>query len=240
MESFRDQNYPGTMVLINKLGIQDPDKLAEAEAVFTTQRVQTLKVLNRELFEPAVFAKIHRHLFQDLYTWAGEQRTVDIGKPGGGGFSPVKHLGVRMPETSRRFEFAVPMAQLYRIRDRAMVQPEAAIEILAGKLARPVGDLNYAHPFRDGNGRMTRAYIDQLAQRAGLAFRSSRLDPEAWLEASIRSSREERDTEPLRKQLQQALVSPERERALNQRAAAAQVKGVRRDREQDRGNDRER
>ena len=119
-----------------------------------------------------------------------------------------------------------------------MVQPEAAIEILAGKLARPVGDLIYTHPFRDGNGRMTRAYIDQLAQRAGLAFRSSRLDPEVWLEASTRSSREERDTEPLRKQLQQALASPERERTLNQRAAAAELKEVRRNREQDRGNDR--
>ena len=226
------------MVLINKLGIRDPDALAAAEVAATAQRAQTLKVLNRELFKPEVFAKIHRHLFQDLYTWAGEHRTVDIGKPGGGGFAPVKHLGVLVPDASDRFRGAVPMAQLYRIRDRAMVQPEAAIEILAGKLARPVGDLNYAHPFRDGNGRVTRAYIDQLAQRTGLAFRSSRLDPEAWLEASIRSSREERDTEPLRKQLQRALVSPERERALGQRAAAAQVKEVRRDRERGRGHDR--
>ena len=105
------------MVLINKLGIRDPDKIAEAESVFITQRVQTLKAVNRELSEPAVFVKIHRHLFRDLYTWVGEQRTVDIGKLGGGGFSPVKQLNVRVPEASRRYEFAVPMAQLYTTRD---------------------------------------------------------------------------------------------------------------------------
>ena len=238
MESYRDQNYPGTMVLINKLGLRDPDSLAAAEVAATTGRAQSLRVTDRELHDPAVLAKIHRHLFQDLYEWAGRHRTVDIGKEGGGGFAPAKHLAVLVPDAMDRFRAALPMPQLRRIRDRALVQPEAAIEILAGKLARPVGDLNHAHPFRDGNGRMVRAYADQLAQRAGLALRSARLDPEAWIEASVRSSRDPLDTEPLRLQLQRALVSPARERAARLRAASAEVRPVRRDRGQE--HDRER
>lgn len=226
------------MVLINKLGLRDPVELALAEVRTTTLRFSTLRVTNRELHDPAVFSKIHRHLFEDLYSWAGEHRTVDIGKEGGGGFAPAKHLAVLVPDAMDRFRAALPLPQLRRIRDRALVQPEAAVEILAGKLAQPVGGLNYVHPFRDGNGRATRAYVDQLAQRAGLSLRSARLDPEAWIEASIRSSRDPLDTEPLRLQLQRALVSPAHERAARLRAASTKTPPIRRDRGQE--HDRER
>ena len=106
---------------------------------------------------------IHRQLFRDVYPWAGELRTVGISKgtrdlPDGtqakAGFLPVEHI-----------PFVVNgMADQLRQEDylRGLSNEE-----FGDRLAVHFNDLNEAHPFREGNGRMQRALWDQLAAEAG-------------------------------------------------------------------------
>jgi len=74
--------YPNSDVLINKLNIRNTEDLAEAETEFTTLRYKEYRSesssINRFTFDH--LKELHHHLFQDLYEWAGEIRTIDISK----------------------------------------------------------------------------------------------------------------------------------------------------------------
>lgn len=72
--------YPGTTVLKNKLDIKDQTKLSAFEAEITTQRAS--EPLPTGKFDYAHYRALHRHLFQDVYPWAGIIRTVRIAKDG--------------------------------------------------------------------------------------------------------------------------------------------------------------
>lgn len=75
--------YPGSEVLINKLNIRDKDELFEAEKQLTFVRLQELQRNPLEgSFDFDHLKAIHRYIFQDLYDWAGQERTVEIGKDG--------------------------------------------------------------------------------------------------------------------------------------------------------------
>ncbi len=72
--------YPDSTVLINLLGIKNPVELAAAEVAFTRVRMAGYVAPFSEAPSIASFQTIHHHLFQDLYSWAGQIRTVDISK----------------------------------------------------------------------------------------------------------------------------------------------------------------
>ena len=75
--------YPGTSVLINKYNIHDEEKLNEVESVISSARyAEWLNAPQMTSFDFAHYKAIHRFLFSDLYDWAGNVRTVDIGKKG--------------------------------------------------------------------------------------------------------------------------------------------------------------
>lgn len=104
-------------------------------------------------FDLAHLKAIHRHLFQDVYDWAGQLRTVDISK-GSSRFGNCglieAYLGQELAKISgENFLLGHP--------------PETFIE----RLAHYLGEINAAHPFREGNGRVQRAFCSQLAEQAG-------------------------------------------------------------------------
>jgi cell filamentation protein len=70
--------YPGTSILRNRLGITDPDFLDKQERVLVALRIR--RNVPRGNFDLKHLRAIHRHLFQDIYDWAGELRTVEISK----------------------------------------------------------------------------------------------------------------------------------------------------------------
>jgi cell filamentation protein len=73
--------YPGTNVLRNLRDIRDPEEFSEVEGIATTRRITELArhpILGN--FDTRHLQSIHRHIFQDVYQWAGEFRTVDIAK----------------------------------------------------------------------------------------------------------------------------------------------------------------
>ena len=83
VDSISNNCYEGTTCLINKFNIQDEDKLAELEAMITLAKTSELELATlKDGFNEDDYRAIHRQLFDTLYDWAGEYRTIDISKKG--------------------------------------------------------------------------------------------------------------------------------------------------------------
>lgn len=165
--------YPGTDVLRNKLGIQDAAALDYAERMHV--RRQVVKGCPSGQFDLTHLQAIHRHLFQDVYEWAGEIRQVPLRK-GDSQFFPPSRIGLAMEDIHRRLVKQNYLCNL----------DEAAFSKGAGTI---IGDINLVHPFREGNGRTQLQYLQQLGIKAGHIIRLSEIDPKQWIEASKRANR---------------------------------------------------
>ena len=161
--------YPGTDTLRNRLGITDDKTLMEAERRLTLARGAEAA----RLTFPATadgYRALHRHLFQDLYDWAGQDRTVNIAK-GGSSFAHVPYIA---RELDKRF---------------ADTRAGDALKGLArdeffDRLGNHINEINAIHPFREGNGRTMRHHAAQLARDAGHPIRIASIDKTAWMDAS--------------------------------------------------------
>lgn len=160
--------YPGGSVLRNKLGIVDADKLDRIERRLVAQRAA--EGPPRGDFDLKHLRAIHRHLFQDMYDWAGEVRMVEIAK-GGNQFQFCRFIETGMADIHRRLIAA----------DHLGGRTGADFAVGASEI---VGDFNYVHPFREGNGRAQLHFLGQLADRAGHPLDLGRFDPSRWIEAS--------------------------------------------------------
>jgi cell filamentation protein len=124
-------------------------------------------------FDLAHLRAIHRHLFQDADAWAGELRTVEIGKG---------HQQFQFRQYSE-----TGMADVHRRLARARFLHCLSAAAFAGQAAVFVGDINYIHPFREGNGRTQLQYLKQLAAAAGHPLDLTRIDGPRWMAASVQS-----------------------------------------------------
>ena len=156
-ESSDPYTYPGTDVLQNFLEIRDPQQLAAFEANATAARL--IELDERPLvgrFDVAQLKSIHQYIFQDVYRWAGEFRTVNISKGG--------HLfGVAT--------FIEPALEgvLRKLADERHLKALDARKF-ATRAGYYMGQINAIHPFRDGNGRTQREFIRELAVQAGFVI----------------------------------------------------------------------
>ena len=152
-----------TGVLRNLLGITDATQLADAEADFTTLRIAQLhRTPLPGSYDLAHLQAFHRHIFGDLYDWAGELRTVSIGR----------RILFCLPE-----HLAVDGEELFAWLARAGFLRDLDRGAFVDGLAELLCDINALHPFRDGNGRTQRAFVAQLARDAGYTVRWSAMDP---------------------------------------------------------------
>ncbi len=163
--------YPGTTVLINRLGLHDQVALNAFEAEITSQRATEPLPAGRLSYRH--YRAIHRHLFQDIYPWAGKIRTVRISKHGNV-FCYPEHIDREM----RRLFAGLARQKHFRGLDAAT---------FARKAAHFLTELNAIHPFREGNGRVHLSFLTVLAERAGHPLALERLDPKAMLTATITS-----------------------------------------------------
>lgn len=146
--------YPNSRVLKNKLDIHDRDLLLEAERRLTKYR-------NEELFNSPLVGhydfdhlqRIHKYLFQDIYDWAGQVRTVDIAK--GNLFC-------------RCFAIESEASRIFTELRKEKLLKDLPINQLAERLAYYLAEINALHPFREGNGRAQREFIRQLAYQNNL------------------------------------------------------------------------
>jgi cell filamentation protein len=150
-------------VLRNRLGLTDAAELARAEADFSTVRIAQLRLTPLAgRYDLPHLQAFHRHLFGDVYDWAGELRTVSIGR--GALFCLPERLVA---------EGAAVFGGLARDRHLRGLDRPAFVRGLTDLLAR----VNALHPFRDGNGRTQRAFLGQLAVEAGHPIHWAAMDP---------------------------------------------------------------
>lgn len=161
------------MALKNKLGIESDAELAREEERLT--KLRALELYDTGLldtFEVGTFsglARIHGYLFQDVYDFAGKLRTVNIAK-GSFRFAPVMYLEAALDAVDR--------------------MPQDSFERIVEKYV----EMNVAHPFREGNGRSARIWLDCiLKKQLKQVVDWSRVDKEDYLLAMERSP--VRDTE---------------------------------------------
>ena len=160
--------YPETTVLRNKLGIRSATALDHIERRLVVQR--TREGIPEGDFDLPHLQAIHKHLFQDIYDWAGQVRTVEISK-GAQQFQPRRYIHTGMDQVHRQIVASGYLKGL----------SPAEFSARAGQI---IGDVNHVHPFREGNGRTQLQYLKQLAERAGHAIDLRKLDRETWLHAS--------------------------------------------------------
>ena len=155
------------MALENKLGLTSSADLARAE-----ERISKKKAL--ELFESGLLDQleagkfsalkaIHKYLFEDIYNFAGELRTVNIAK-GNFRFAPLMYLQAALENIDK--------------------MPQSNFDEIVEKYV----EMNIAHPFREGNGRSTRIWLDHiLKNEIGKVVDWSKVDKEDYLLAMERS-----------------------------------------------------
>jgi cell filamentation protein len=147
---------PNTGLLRNLQDISDPDILLFVESGAVTKRLQELYENPIEITGIDSLFEIHSHLFQDIYVWAGKKRIVEISKDGKQ-FFPTSHF-------DNAFRYIDQLiAEFKKI-------PNNNERQLAEKLAEILDNVNYLHPFREGNGRTQREFLRLLALEKGLTL----------------------------------------------------------------------
>jgi len=158
--NYLDPDYtytnPKTGILRNLADITDPDVLLFVESAAVAKRLQELNENPIKIKGIESLFEIHKYLFQDIYLWAGKKRTVEISKDGKQ-FFPTTHF-----ENAYRFIESL-ISDFKKTRRNNKQQ-------LAEKLAEILDNLNYLHPFREGNGRTQREFLRTLALEKGLTL----------------------------------------------------------------------
>ena len=188
---------PCTGVFRNRLGITDRTELAAAERTLTGVRVDQLRrrrVAGR--YDLDHLRAFHWTIFQDVYPWAGQLRTVLIVKAGASFCLPHQIVDTAADVFGR-----LAAAHHLRGRDR-----DAFLDGLTALLA----EVNALHPFREGNGRTQRAFLGQLARDAGYRLRWEHVDRDANIDAARAAA--DGDLAPMR-----ALLDPVVERVRQRR-----------------------
>ena len=155
------------MALENKLGITDSAQLArEEERISKTRALELFETNFLSSLAPGTFdalSKIHAFLFSDIYEFAGKIRTVNIAK-GNFRFAPLMYLNAALENIEK--------------------MPQSTFDEIVEKYV----EMNVAHPFREGNGRATRIWLDHILKaELGRVIDWSLVDKEDYLLAMERS-----------------------------------------------------
>lgn len=171
-----DYFIPGTSVLRNRFtgpgrpyGETDPDRLRMLEEAFAHSRIQELAESPMAGgFDYAHMKAIHRHIFQDVYDWAGQERVAPIGR--------------FMTKDGHAYYGAGPgltaaaEAEYAKLADRGLLRGLGPGEFV-DRLAESWGEINVIHSFREGNTRSQFVFFSQLAGEAGYRIEAARFAP---------------------------------------------------------------
>lgn len=198
--------YPGTTVLKNIPGLRNESALSQFEYEQSASRaieLQSNPIPGK--FDLAHLQAIHKYLFQDVYEWAGETRTVNIHKDAVP-FAPTAYI------ESYSKTLAADLAKENYL--QGLDKPQ-----FVTRLAHHFTEFNAVHPFREGNGRATREFIGQLAKGAGYELDQTRIDngKDEWNRAA--AAGRAGNLAPIRAVLDQA-VRPARAVAFDQEPPA--------------------
>ena len=175
IDSSADGFYEGTTCLINKFDAKDEETLEALEAAITLEKIAELEtnpIMNT--FDIEHYKAIHRFLFEDLFDWAGEFRTVNISKKGTA-FADCKQVEILLANCLKRlsdlnFFCGMPFNRFI----------DNIVDLYC--------TTNMIHPFREGNGRTQRVFIAQLIRFNGYEFDFSGIDSDELMIATIHSA----------------------------------------------------
>lgn len=170
-------NHDG--VLTNKLGITDKDTLRRVEYDITSHK-------QREILDGSALSNvkgfgferqqaIHKHLFEDIYEWAGKQRTVPYSKTMDNGFTSIfeapdkiQSRWTELEKNTKAFTEAKNLTHEQKVQQLTNIFVEA----------------NHLHPFPEGNGRSLQVFMQQLARTQNIELDYSKNNPKEWNHAS--------------------------------------------------------
>jgi len=155
---------PKTGILKNLVDISDAEDLLFLESVAVTKRINELYNKPIKIIGIESLFSIHQHLFQDIYAWAGKKRIVEISKDGKQ-FFPTTHF-------ENAFRFIDTLIVDYKKTNKTDINQ------VVEKLAEILDNVNYLHPFREGNGRAQRELLRLLALEKGITLNLNPADNE--------------------------------------------------------------
>lgn len=155
-------------------GIDNAEKLEEAEAfVFAIRAAQVEQDFYKiNGYTEGEFLRLHKHLFQDLYDFAGQYRDVQLIK-GNTRFCQVQYL-----ETYAKDLF----------HQMAKESNWPTLEVASKRMSYFTSEINMLHPFRDGNGRTTRIFLHSYAKSKNYSWDYEYINVETYMNAMIRSA----------------------------------------------------
>ena len=169
-----DEYYPGTSVLINLEDIRDPEALLERETELQLAAYEAIFSSFDEGLTPDLpfFYYLHHLTFSPLFVWAGRPRTVGIAK-GGTPFCPPQNIDSMM-------------SSLFTELEREHWLEGLDLDSFIGRAAYYICEINAVHPFREGNGRAIRFYVDVLSAKARAdIFDWTRSSADEYLQACV-------------------------------------------------------
>lgn len=174
-EAWFDYFWPGTDVLRNSLGIRDADTLSSVEYRISSRVEDDITSGNVPITGDTSaqrLSSIHRALLGDVYTWVGEPRIVNMTK-GGHGFGDHNSMSMYLHQLDRKIT--------------QFDWNSADFNATVTKLGDLHTDLNFAHPFREGNGRTSRLFMTDLAARHGIDLDFTKVSRPEWNTASAKT-----------------------------------------------------
>ncbi|MDE5649127.1 MAG: Fic family protein [Oscillospiraceae bacterium] len=175
MESTQENCYPGSTVLVNKFGLTDQNKLDIVERQIVL--LKGAEIERNAVFENVDFnyyKSIHKHLFEDIYDWAGTVRTINISKKGTvfSKHDNIEEIG------QLKFKRLVGLSYLNNMDEITFFN----------ELTELYNELNMLHPFREGNGRTLRLFITLLVRNTGRDISFADCDNDLLMIATIKAA----------------------------------------------------
>lgn len=174
LDSVWEDCYENSTVLKNKFNLRDEEQLDLFERNITSMTIaQTLVNVPFENVDFEFYKKLHLYVFSDIYDWAGKIRTVEISKKNTA-FCPSN----KIEENAERI-----FRGLYRNNYLKRFKSDDFI----AEFTNLYCDLNYLHPFRDGNGRIQRLFLIMLLKSIDKTLDFSKIDKDMLMIATIKS-----------------------------------------------------
>lgn len=180
-------NYFEELIVNNKLGIKDYKKFEEVSRLYTQGRALELEIKKpiQGNFDYRHLKDIHKYIFQDVFEWAGKDRAelglLDFfGKSDGRGNITSFVPGALIQETAN---------QIFTwLKEDNYLKNTKSLNEFAKGMAELITNINNLHPFREGNGRTQRIFLNELAKNAGYKLDLNLIPKEQTIRASIEAA----------------------------------------------------